>query len=88
MTQEKLWPSEDDLFTLKGCSRSFRTALYRRLTQLSYIQNKDHDRMASLRIRNQLMRDTFSETNKSDGEKDPAKISKPSDSLPDAVKNE
>ena len=85
LTQEKLWPSEDDLFTLKGCSRSFRTALYHRLTQLSYIQNKEHDRMAALRIRNQLMRDTFSETNKSDGEKDPTKVQKPSDSLPETL---
>lgn len=67
-------------------SKALRASLYRRLTQLSYIQNKDEDRMASLRIRNQLMRDTYSESNKSNGESKP-RTTKPSDFLPDAIKD-
>jgi len=43
--------------------------------------------MASLRIRNQLMRDTFSEKNKSDGESK-TQMKKPSDYIPDALKDE
>ena len=42
--------------------------------------------MASLRIRNQLMRDTYSESNKSNGESKP-RTTKPSDFLPDAIKD-
>ncbi len=77
----------EDLKALQTLSKRQRQAVYRRLTQLSYIQNKDHDRMASLRIRNQLMRDTFTEKNKSDNEKKPV-VLKPSDHVPDALKNE
>ncbi len=67
--------------------KRLRQALYRRLTQLSYICNQDVDRAAFLRVRNQVMNDTYSDTNRSDNEKKPV-LSKPFDSIPDAMKNE
>lgn len=77
----------EDLEALQTLSKRQRQGLYKRLTQLSYILNRDVDRMASLRIRNQLMRDTFSEKNKSDGESK-TQMKKPSDYIPDALKDE
>jgi hypothetical protein len=68
-------------------SKPQREALYRVLTRLSYVSNSDADRLAALKVRNYLDKNTYSEKNKSDGEKPPAEPSKPFDSLPDSVKN-
>jgi hypothetical protein len=76
------------LASLGTLSRRQRAGLYKRLTQISYISNDDKERLAALRIRNQLMRDTYSDTNKSEGERPPVKTVKPSDFLPDALKDD
>lgn len=87
MTQERLFPAPEDLERLKTFSKRQRDAIYKRLTQLSYICLREEDRRAALRIRNQLLRDTWTEENKADSEKAPQIVPKPSDFLPDTVQD-
>ena len=88
LTQEQLFPNQQDWVSLGTLSKPQREALYKYLTFLSYSLNKDEDRMASLRIRNKVDAITYSPRSKSEGERPPAKPTKPSDFLPDALKHE
>lgn len=78
--------SQEDLECLRTLSRLQRAACEKWMTQRSYIRNRDVDRMASLKMRNEFMAVTFSKSNKAENEKE-RKASTPSDSLPEALIN-